>query len=166
MSSAQLAEENKDLEWDAYEMKKENAELEESLDRLQVLHDDVAKENTALKAAAQAAAAVAEGHRAAEIADRTKILAALQAARSDFLGASWDYALSLRRGEELERRGEELERRGEEQERRTQQLQQQLATANMEVAALRDARLETRLSRLETEFTLATVKRESGSDFE
>jgi hypothetical protein len=159
MSSAQLAEENKDLEWDAYEMKKENAGLEESLDRLQVLHDDVAKENTALKAAAQAAAAVAEGHRAAEIADRTKILAALQAARSDFLGASWDYALSLRRGEELERRGEE-------QERRKQQLEQQLATANTEVAALRDARLETRLSRLETEFTLATVKRESGSDFE
>ena len=159
MSSAQLAEENKDLEWDAYEMKKENAELEESLDRLQVLHDDVTKENTALKAAAQAAAAVAEGHRAAEIADRTKILAALQAARSDFLGASWDYALSLRRGEELERRGEE-------QEHRKQQLEQQLATANMEVAALRDARLETRLSRLETEFTLATVKREPGSDFE
>ena len=53
-----------------------------------------------------------------------------------------------------------------EQERRKQQLEQQLATANTEVAALRDARLETRLSRLETEFTLATVKREPGSDFE
>ena len=49
---------------------------------------------------------------------------------------------------------------------RKQQLEQQLATANTEVAALRDARLETRLSRLETEFTLATVKREPGSDFE
>jgi predicted nucleic acid-binding Zn-ribbon protein len=171
----------KDLDWEGNGLKKENARLVEELTRLHNLqlefaqsHASVLVENAGLKAAAQAATAVAEGHRAAEIADRAKILAALQGAQSDFLGASWDYALSLRRGEQLERREQQLER--------------QLATVNAEVAALRDARLwlnsrrkvieaadnlgsmEARLARLETDVTcLIAVKVEQldpGSDFD
>jgi len=101
-----------------------------------------------LQAAKQTAAAAAEQRRAAEMAERARLLA-----------ATWDYALNMRRCEQLERRGVE-------QERHKQQLEQQLATANTEVAALRDARLETRLSRLESELTLATVKKEPDSDFD
>ena len=64
--------------------------------------------------------------------------------------ASWDYALSLRRGEELERRGEELERRCQERE-------QQLATVAAELAELRQRRhssVETRLSSVEEDLTM------------
>jgi hypothetical protein len=108
------------------------------------------------------------------MAERARLLAALEEAKQRWKNTTWDYALSLRHGEQLEAT--------------ESRLAAELARVNAEVAELRAARLwpnswrkvieaadnlgfmEARLARLETDVTcLIAVKVEQldpGSDFD
>jgi hypothetical protein len=131
-------------------------------------------QNATLLAAKETAAAAAERHRAAEMADRARLLAALQGATDQWLGASWDYALLL--GSPQFELLAASERRGAELQREESRLTAELAGVNAELTELRAPRshytLENRVEFMEGLLNVhcmgpdrVRVKEEPGSPF-